>query len=93
MLKKWSCTTNIAPELSGSLPTPDGGFDFVAKYGVLKDPKPFPSPHQENKLSTFDKDMKAFTRALDQAVLPKPKLLEVRTSILCDCVFHDLLSP
>lgn len=34
-------------------------------------------PHQENKLSTFEKDMKAFTRALDQALLPKPKLLEV----------------
>lgn len=41
----------------------------------------FPLPHQENKLSTFDKDMKAFTRALDQALLPKPKLLEVGTSI------------
>ncbi|CAM9455845.1 unnamed protein product [Pylaiella littoralis] len=32
---------------------------------------------KENKLSTFEKDMKAFTRALDQALLPKPKLLEL----------------
>ncbi len=33
--------------------------------------------HQENKLSTFERDMKAFMRALEETVLPKPKLLEV----------------
>ncbi|CAM9805184.1 unnamed protein product [Ectocarpus sp. 6 AP-2014] len=30
---------------------------------------------KENKIGTFEKDMKAFTRALDQALLPRPKLL------------------
>ncbi|CBN74290.1 conserved unknown protein [Ectocarpus siliculosus] len=30
---------------------------------------------KENKVGTFEKDMKAFTRALDQALLPRPKLL------------------
>ncbi|CAM9983490.1 unnamed protein product [Scytosiphon promiscuus] len=32
---------------------------------------------KENKLSTFEKDMKAFTRELDQAMLPRPKLLRL----------------
>ncbi|CAM9094475.1 unnamed protein product [Hapterophycus canaliculatus] len=32
---------------------------------------------KENKLSTFEKDMKAFTRALDRAMLPRPKLLRL----------------
>ena len=63
-------------------------FGFLSRCIVrCRDAKPYPFPRQENKLSTFEKDMKAFTRALDQAVLPKPKLLEVRTSTFCDCFF------
>lgn len=43
---------------------------------------------QENKLEIFEEDMKAFTRSLDSALLPKPRLLQVKAT-----AHHRLFQP
>ncbi|CAB1115249.1 unnamed protein product [Ectocarpus sp. CCAP 1310/34] len=45
---------------------------------------------KENKLGTFEKDMKAFTRALDQALLPRPKLLTMYSNEDSDMSVVDM---
>ncbi|CAM9299350.1 unnamed protein product [Ectocarpus sp. 8 AP-2014] len=45
---------------------------------------------KENKLGNFEKDMKAFTRALDQALLPRPKLLTMYSNDCSDMNVVDM---